>query len=241
MAVTAGHGNPDWTKDETILALELYQSCGGKLPGGDDPRVIALSDLLRSLPLHSTEAKKPSFRNPDGVAFKLLNLNAAATSKGLSTSYTDRETWTEFGHRPETVRELAQIIRSSAGMVVSDLIEDDEVLFAEGKVATVLHRKRERSTALRKSLLKARQKKGVLSCDVCDVKSTLQDKDLQGAIFEAHHLVSLSTVGESKTKLSDVALVCASCHRLIHRVIAVKRQWIGVESLRTLLAEALKK
>jgi hypothetical protein len=30
MAVTQGHGNPNWTRDETILALDLYlKSSGG--------------------------------------------------------------------------------------------------------------------------------------------------------------------------------------------------------------------
>jgi len=29
MAVTHGHGNPKWTRDETILALDLYFDCKG--------------------------------------------------------------------------------------------------------------------------------------------------------------------------------------------------------------------
>ena len=243
MAVTAGHGNPDWTKDETILALELYQSCGGKLPGGDDPRVIALSDLLRQLPLHPDVIKKPSFRNPDGVAFKLLNLNAVEKGKGLSTSYTDRATWGELGHLPEMVRSLSSLIRISAQAVAGDLQkfedEDEDMQFSEGRVATALHLRRERSPALRKNLLKARSKKGPLSCDVCAVEPLLKDGNLQEAIFEAHHLTPLAIVGESNTKLSDVALLCASCHRLIHRVSAVKKQWFDVAALKALVSKTL--
>ena len=49
MAVTHGHGNPNWNRDETILALEVYFATRGRSPGPSDPQVIALSEKLRSL------------------------------------------------------------------------------------------------------------------------------------------------------------------------------------------------
>ena len=98
MAVTSGHGNPDWTKDEIILALELYHSCQGRIPSDKDERVQELSAVLRSLKLHPDEVKKPSFRNADGVTFKLQNLRSVAIGKGLSnTSKADREVWADLG------------------------------------------------------------------------------------------------------------------------------------------------
>jgi len=86
MAVTHGHGNPHWTRDETVLALDLYFDSDGKIPSSTDDRVQALSELLRSFPHHSMSARKPSFRNADGVAFKLQNLNQVATGKGLGNT-----------------------------------------------------------------------------------------------------------------------------------------------------------
>jgi 5-methylcytosine-specific restriction protein A len=47
MAVTGGQGNPDWTREEVALALELYFSVGQKMPSASDKKVIALSKLLR--------------------------------------------------------------------------------------------------------------------------------------------------------------------------------------------------
>ena len=32
MAVTQGHGNPNWTRDETILALDLFLQLDGNVP-----------------------------------------------------------------------------------------------------------------------------------------------------------------------------------------------------------------
>jgi 5-methylcytosine-specific restriction protein A len=70
MARTHGHGNPKWTRDETMLALDLYFECGGNMPSGKDGRVQKLSKLLRSLPYHGAVLRKDSFRNPDGAKEK---------------------------------------------------------------------------------------------------------------------------------------------------------------------------
>ena len=58
MAVTKGHGNPKWTRDETILALDLYFDSDGQIPSSNSAEVIELSNLLRSLPYHSEAARK---------------------------------------------------------------------------------------------------------------------------------------------------------------------------------------
>lgn len=36
---------------------------------------------------------------------------------------------------------------------------------------------------------------------------------------------------EKKTKLDDLALVCANCHRMIH----ARKQWLSVEALKVLI------
>lgn len=87
MAVTQGHGNPNWNRDETILALEAYFALAGKNPSAKDPLIIALSQTLRALPYHGEAARKSTFRNPDGVAFKVQNLRSRETGKGLGTSH----------------------------------------------------------------------------------------------------------------------------------------------------------
>lgn len=115
MAVTSGHGNPKWSRDETILALDLYNQCAGRIPSDKDPRVINLSKILRSLRIYQDAASRPSFRNPDGVAFKLQNIRSVATGHGLkNVSKTDRQVWADLGGQPEKVRSLAQEIMASA-------------------------------------------------------------------------------------------------------------------------------
>ena len=45
--------NPNWTKDELILALELYFRDETSRGNKTHPEVIKLSQILNSLPIHS--------------------------------------------------------------------------------------------------------------------------------------------------------------------------------------------
>lgn len=238
MARTEGHGNPNWTRDEVILALDLFLSVDGKVPSKADARIIELSNLLRRLPYHREAAKRPTFRNPDGVGFKLLNLRNAATGKGLGNiSVVDRDVWNEFGHRRDDVARLAAAIR--AGIDSQGDIEDDhETEFAEGRLLTQLHYRRERSRKLRTALFTEKSKSGFV-CEICDFSRRALPLELQSALFEAHHLVPVAEAGERRTKVSDLALLCACCHRLIHKLISRERRWISVSEARSLLAVCL--
>lgn len=233
MARTHGHGNPKWSRDETILALDLYFECAGHIPSGEDVRVQRLSKVLRSLPCHDRASKKDSFRNPDGVAFKLQNLRQLATGKGLSNvSEMDRKVWSEFGSDPEKVKQLAGLIKGAVSLrelhqEVSDWKEEDE--FYEGRVLTELHKTRERDPRIRDRLLKLRRGSGILSCDMCSAKAQSFDPALEDAAFEVHHLIPLSMTMERTIRLTEVALLCANCHRLLHRAIALEKCWLGIE------------
>lgn len=229
MARTHGHGNPNWTRDETILALDLYFDLNGKIPSGSDDRVKALSELLRRFPYHAEASRKKSFRNPDGVTFKLQNLRQIATGKGLgNVSETDRAVWLEFGAYPVATKSLANLIREGvAASETSEPVQED-VVFAEGRVVTELHTRRERDPKLRDRLLSSRRGSGQLFCEMCGASAPSANAMLQEAHFEVHHIIPLSIIGVRKTRLSDLALLCANCHRLLHRAIAIKKCWLTV-------------
>ncbi|MHB8390847.1 MAG: HNH endonuclease [Acidobacteriaceae bacterium] len=60
---------------------------------------------------------------------------------------------------------------------------------------------------------------GRLPCEICGF-DFLESYGLIGAKFaEAHHLISLanSPRGGRITSLHDFAVVCANCHRMLHR------------------------
>lgn len=229
MARTNGHGNPNWTRDETILALDLYFELSGKIPPGSDERVKALSELLRRFPYHAEASKKESFRNPDGVAFKLQNLRQIAPGKGLGNlSETDRAVWAELGALPAAVKSLASLIR--AGVTASESAEpaSPDTEFVEGRIVSELHSRREREPKLRERLLSARRVGGKLFCEMCGAPPLSNNAEINEAHFEAHHIIPLSHTGTRITRLSELALLCANCHRLLHRAIAIEKRWLTI-------------
>ena len=237
MAVTHGHGNPKWTRDETILALDLFFDCEGRIPSSSDERVQALSDLLRAFPHHSHAARKESFRNADGVAFKLQNLRQIATGKGLgNTSKMDHQVWAELGSSRGRTKELANLIRSGIEIVGSIKYEtDDNEAFIEGRVVTEAHLRRERDSSIRKRLLAQRKKSGPLKCEICGCHSSVSMSTLEDAMFEAHHILPLAATKERTTKLKDMAILCANCHRIIHRAITIKKQWLSITEAKSII------
>lgn len=51
--------------------------------------------------------------------------------------------------------------------------------------------------------------------------------------IECHHVKPLSEIEiERKTRLDDLALVCANCHRMIH----AKRPWLTIKQLHEIVA-----
>ena len=239
MAITKGHGNPHWTEDEVVLALDLYFKLAGNAPGPSDPQVIDLSHTLRSIPYHAEAARKESFRNADGVAFKLQNLRQLATGKGLAnTSKTDKTVWERFGHDPAATSARAALIRQATQILSVPEIEPDEEVFAEGKAVTRAHRRVERSKELRKKLLEQRRLRNEVRCDICGYHNRTGDRRFEYAGLEAHHLRPLAILGATATKVSDLALLCATCHRLTHRAIALEKRWLSLEELKATLQPA---
>lgn len=242
MAKTRGHGNPHWTRDETILALDLYFKCNGKVPSKSDARVLELSRFLRSLPHQSSDTSNDTFRNPDGVVFKLQNLQQVATGKGFANvSKTDRAVWAELGERRNEVDQLAELIRQSVSVGESSEngMDWDEEEFFEGRLLTALHKKKERHRNIRAKLLASRRKRGALTCDMCRCETSSTKVKFEDAAFEAHHMLPMSMAMERKTQLKDMALLCANCHRLLHRAIALNGQWLTIDEARRMIGLAL--
>ncbi|MBX3657955.1 MAG: HNH endonuclease [Ramlibacter sp.] len=107
--------------------------------------------------------------------------------------------------------------------------------FPEGRVKERLHAKRERnSTIVRLAKALAKKRDGRLSCECCGFDFGRTYGEFAADFIEAHHLTPLSGLkGEevTQTKIEDLALVCANCHRMLHR----RRPWLGKGELRQLL------
>ena len=67
--------NPDWTRDELIIALNVYLNHRSNTPGKNSKEIIDLSRTLNRLgeKLFPLEERSETFRNVNGVYMKLMN------------------------------------------------------------------------------------------------------------------------------------------------------------------------
>ncbi|PEP90539.1 restriction endonuclease [Bacillus toyonensis] len=112
----------------------------------------------------------------------------------------------------------------------SDLIDGEEGFF-EGRQILKAHLSYERNSKVIK-LAKERFKQlhdGKLFCEVCGFDFSKAYGELGKDFIEGHHTVPVSELKEgSVTKVEDIIMVCANCHRMLHR----KRPWLSKDSLK---------
>jgi len=233
--------NPAWTRDELILALDLYFRIDPVRASEHDPDVQALSSVLRELPVHSVRPGSEDFRSPNSVHMKLSNflrLDPGYAGAGLSRGgRLEEEIWNEFADNHELLAATAAAIVASKGSVSAAQVDaevpsaDEE--FQEGRLLTTLHKRRERNTAA------ARRKKasvlaatGSLACEVCGFDFESAYGELGHGFAECHHTMPLSELAAAgSTRLSDLAVVCANCHRMIHKSRPVQT----IDEMRTMI------
>lgn len=234
--------NPVWAWDEVVLACDLVVRNSWHGMEATDPRVIELSSLLRGLPLHPPEARLPDFRNPNGVARKSYDIATAHPDyRGVPThgGATDRTVIAAFLARPGEMHAQAQALREAA--VRGDLLnltvpaEDEDIAASEGRLLIRLHVARERDQRLRTRKIQAVQLNGkALACEACGFDFARTYGERGRGYIECHHVIPLHVTGTRTTRLDDLSLLCANCHRMIH----ARPPWPTPTELRALIVEA---
>jgi 5-methylcytosine-specific restriction protein A len=236
--------NPNWTTDELILALDLYFRAGRKQLDATHHDVTQLSELLNKLPIHSAAERGQDFRNPQGVSMKLGNFLAVDPDhKGAGLprgGKLDSEVWNKFAGKPQQLRFTASAIAETVNLLGDEEVRasdsadvDEDTEFPEGKILTRLHKRRERSDkAVEQKKRKVLKETGRLICEVCDFDFVQTYGELGYGFAECHHTVPISESSPNhRTRLKDLAIVCANCHRMIHR----SRPLLTVQQLRSIV------
>jgi 5-methylcytosine-specific restriction enzyme A len=215
--------NPNWTEDEAILALDLYIRSGYRVLSGNLPDVVELSEFMNSLPIHPPELRTSKFRNPSGVNTKLANFRYVDPDRpgGLSgASRLDYIVWDEFAHDIPRLRKVVEAIcRNSRQPEVEREIDDPDESAPEGRVLLRSHKLRERNrTLVKKRNERALAEHGNLTCEACGFDYQAKYGTLGDGFIECHHTVPVSELTPGhETKVSDLALLRANCHRMVHR------------------------
>ena len=132
----------------------------------------------------------------------------------------EQPVWDKYAGDPAALADAAKVIRvaiEDEEVNLTRLYEDEDA--EEGALRLRVHLSRERKTELsnkRKAL--ALQQTGTLRCEVCNFDFAATYGELGIGYIEAHHTRPISTLAVGhRTKLSELALVCANCHRMLHR------------------------
>jgi 5-methylcytosine-specific restriction enzyme A len=73
---------------------------------------------------------------------------------------------------------------------------------------------------------------GRLDCEGCAFDFFAIYGEIGRNFAECHHTLPISDLAEAReTKLSDLAIVCANCHRMLHRA----RPWKTIQELKRLV------
>ena len=157
--------------------------------------------------------------------------NSVVSGKGITETELNIIDEYGFGTMRSVIRKLNEV--NSVGFT-----EDDEG-FPEGKCTLKLHLVRERNPEVIK-LAKERfmQQHSKLFCEVCGFDFKANYGDIGEGYIEGHHTKPVSEMAENEqTRVEDIALVCANCHRMLHR----KRPWLSTHELKGLLSPHLVK
>jgi len=108
-----------WTREEIILAMDLYVREGGldgrTLPSDSTESVRRLSGILNRLGAYPAELRGATYRSPNAVALKLLNLRAVQTdgAEGMPAhSQADAAAWRDYVDDLPRLHSEAEAIRT---------------------------------------------------------------------------------------------------------------------------------
>lgn len=231
--------NPLWSTDETILCLDFYLKHRPNIPNTDSAKLVELQAILKTLNDREQRSGNSSFRNNNGVYMKLMNLQHLDPSieGGLPrNSKVDRAVWKNYADDPQQLREIANTIKlaiQSKDIPLEEMAVDMEEECEEGRVYTKLHKFYERNHSFAKKKKKAvLHKHGILACEACGFDFSNRYGEKGFGFIECHHNKPVSELrpGE-KTKMTDLSLLCANCHRIIHR----SKPWLTISELKHIL------
>lgn len=157
--------------------------------------------------------------------------------KGLSVAEAIDLIEQESDDHPADRKLYAPIISSLSGIKVNEHQDEDTIgdvqadegkEYPEGKIAFVLHKKRERNPKLIKEAKRLFiTNHGRLFCEACKFDFQQSYGDRGADFIEGHHKKLVSEMNDGEvTKIEDIAMLCSNCHRMIHR-----RPMISVEEL----------
>jgi hypothetical protein len=145
-----------------------------------------------------------------------------------------RSPWSDFFDRERRAGSWAYRPKTA---VRPPIAPDVDLAAIEGEPRMFFHVRRERdSTLVEAKRSAARGTQGRLICEACGFAADTRYPGFPGEVCEVHHRRPLAEAsGSVETRLEDLAVLCANCHRAIHQT----RPLMGVEEFRSKFVRAI--
>ncbi|WP_209323178.1 HNH endonuclease [Brevibacterium renqingii] len=232
----------NWTEDEVVLICAEVKANGWDSIRADSLSARRLSVLLIGASKVPLNERKETFRSPGSIHRKSWDIiTALPTYSGTPTKggNTTREVVQCFLEEPDKMTQRAQEIKTqivSSQLTSEGLQGDDEFGIqeaSEGAEAEIMLIRRERSRSLRLKKISAVLGAGKkIECEVCGFDYSIIYGDRGDGYIEVHHVLPLHASGQTITRLGDLVLLCANCHRMIHR----RHPWLEPDELKAIVA-----
>lgn len=221
--------NPNWTREELILALDLYFNLDqGQMHKGH-PDVIKVSDELIGLNIHKEIPDKVKFRNPSSVSRRLGNfktMDSGYDGEGLANSgKLAKQIWKEFNQHRDKLRKEADLIRQLYLKPRSQKQKDlaEQKFNHQSEFLFQFHRNRETDPLVNKV------KKGMvlmssksLKCEVCGFDSIAFYGEIGSDLMEIHYIKELKNEpGLESSPMEDFIIVCSNCHKVLDKKLGL--------------------
>lgn len=171
-------------------------------------KVIAKTNNDNFIPVAETRWNKLRYSGIiQGNACKIKNISNIGDLDEMLL-----DIWTHFnGHFSSTQYKSENITTSVLAEIENS---NPELSVLEGALKLASHMVKERNHAIVTEKKRLAMKNGTLKCEVCTFSfPTIYNQDF----IECHHLTPIAEPGVRETTLRDLALVCANCHRMLHR------------------------
>lgn len=175
---------------------------------GRKVKLIAKTDVINAIPVSSTLWDKVNFQGiSQGNACEIANISNIDNYDILLQDIWNKFTpyfRTDFKTSPTFTEILETEIDNT----------DNSISVAEGKLRLVTHYARERD----RNIIRAKKQQAIqrqtLECEICEF-SFINKFGVE--FIECHHKTPISQSGVTETTLDDLGLVCANCHRMLHK------------------------
>lgn len=212
-----------WTRIEAAFAKAQ----------GEEEEIVALFTDARDCDVLFAWAPLADVHVGEWTTFSLKGIYAlpGRHRKMALTTFVGKKTISPKHIRPYVPCQTPAFVLEAASRPAkwSYVLED----FEEGKKTLKMHQARERSRELRAA--KIREAGDFVRCEVCRFDFAIQYPGVGDGFIEVHHRAPLAERAPEggTTKLEDLALVCANCHRMLHR-----SEVISIDDLRAIVGSS---